>query len=165
VKLLLANLLLAIIWYAGVGRGGVSELIFGFFVGYAVLWWLQPLLGSTHYFGKLPKAVAFMLFLMKELVESTLRVAYDVVTPAAHRHPGVIGIPLDAKSDVEIVTLATLVTLTPGSLGLDVSDDKTMLYIHTMFAEDPQQVRRHIKQGYEARILDLLRTPPSGASP
>lgn len=164
-RLFLTNLLLAIIWYAGVGRGGVSELVFGFAVGYLVLWWLRPLLGPTLYFSKLPKAIRFTLFFLRELVQSTLRVAYDVVTPAAHRRPGVIGIPLDATSDVEIVTLATLVTLTPGTLGLDVSEDKQTLYIHTMFAEDPDQMRQSIKQGYEARVLDLLRTPPPGGLP
>jgi multicomponent Na+:H+ antiporter subunit E len=160
--LFLANLLLAIVWYAGVGRGGVRELVFGFVVGYVVLWWLRPLLGRTQYFSKLPKVIRFILFFIKELVESTLRVAYDVVTPAAHRRPGVIGIPLGARSDVEIVVLATLVTLTPGTLGLDVSEDKKMLYIHTMFAENPDEVRKHIKEGYETRVLDLLRTPPAG---
>lgn len=160
----LANLLLAIAWYAAVGRGGVSELMFGFAVGYLVLWWLKPLLGPTVYFNKLPRVFMFLVFFIKELVLSTLRVAYDVVTPAANRHPGVIGIPLDAKTDFEIVTLASLVTLTPGSLGLDISDDKRMLYIHSMFAEDPDEVRRHIKEGYEARVIDLLRAGPENQS-
>lgn len=159
-KVFMANLLLAIIWYAAVGRGGVAELMFGFAVGYAVLWWLKPLLGPTVYFNKLPKGALFLLFFIKELVLSTLRVAYDVVTPAAHRRPGVVGIPLDAGTDLEIVSLSSLVTLTPGSLSLDISDDRKMLFVHSMFAKDPEQVRRHIKEGYEARVLDLLRTPP-----
>lgn len=164
-RLFLANLLLAIVWYAGVGRGGVSELMFGFGVGYFVLWWLRPLLGSTQYFSKLPKVIRFTLFFLKELVESTLRVAYDVVTPAAHRHPGVVAVPLDAESDLEIAALAMLVTLTPGSLGLDVSTDRRTLYVHTMFAEDPGSVRRHIKEGYEARVIELLgRASPGGVS-
>jgi multicomponent Na+:H+ antiporter subunit E len=160
----LANLLLAIIWYAAVGEGGVSEMLFGLAAGYFVLWWLKPLIGPTLYFNKTPKALRFLVFFIKELVLSTLRVAHDVVTPAAHRRPGVIAVPLAARTDIEIVALTVLVTLTPGSLGLDVSDDKTTLYVHSMFADDPEEVRRHIKEGYEARVLELLRTPSSGGA-
>ena len=73
------------------------------------------------------------------------------------RRPGIIAVPLDAKTDVEITLLANLVSLTPGTISLDVSDDRSVLYVHAMFVEDPQRLCQEIKSGFERRILDLLR--------
>jgi multicomponent Na+:H+ antiporter subunit E len=58
---------------------------------------------------------------------------------------------------MEITFLANLITLTPGTLSLDVSDDRSVLYVHGMFVEDPQQMREQIKNGFERRVLELLR--------
>ncbi|MEL7089262.1 MAG: Na+/H+ antiporter subunit E, partial [Planctomycetota bacterium] len=82
---------------------------------------------------------------------------YDVITPAANRSPAVIGIPLDATTDAEITLLANLITLTPGTLSLDLSEDRRTLYVHAMFADDPEAFCREIKEGFERRVLELLR--------
>ncbi len=60
-------------------------------------------------------------------------------------------------SDVEITLLANLVTLTPGTLSLDVSEDRSTLFVHAMFVDDPDVLRREIKHGFERRVLELLR--------
>ena len=71
--------------------------------------------------------------------------------------PGVIGIPLDAKTDLEITMLANVISLTPGTLSLDVSPDRKTLYIHAMYVVDPDELRREIKDGLERRLMELLR--------
>jgi len=68
-----------------------------------------------------------------------------------------VAVPLDARSDMEITLLANLITLTPGTLSLDVSDDRSVLYVHGMFVEDAQLMREQIKNGFERRVLELLR--------
>jgi multicomponent Na+:H+ antiporter subunit E len=153
----LLNLLLAVLWAAVVGSVDGVHLATGFIVGYLALWVARPVLGPTRYFGKLFEAVRFSVFFAYELILSNLRVAWDVLTPRAYRKPGVVAIPLDASSDFEITLLANLVTLTPGSLSLDVSPDGKNLYVHAMFVEDPDQLRSDIKQGFERRVLELLR--------
>jgi len=105
----------------------------------------------------IPKAVFFAGFIIRELVLSTLRVAWEVVTPAKTRRQGIIAVPLDAKSDLEIALLANLITFTPGTLSLDVSNDRSVLYVHTMFIDDPEQLKRDIKHGFERRVIDLVR--------
>jgi multicomponent Na+:H+ antiporter subunit E len=90
-------------------------------------------------------------------VRANLRVAYDVVTPRHRMHPGVVAIPLDASSSIEITLLANLITMTPGSLSLDVSDDRSVLYVHSMFMSDPAAYREMIKRDFERRVLELLR--------
>ncbi|GMU23316.1 MAG: hypothetical protein AMXMBFR13_33950 [Phycisphaerae bacterium] len=153
----LLNLLLTILWAATTGSARLGNVTVGFVVSFLVLWWLQPLLGPTAYFRKLPRALTFGLFFLWDLLRSNLRVAWDVVTPTAYRRPGIVAVPLDLKTDLEITLLANLLTLTPGSVTLDVSDDRKVLYVHAMFAADPEQVRRDIKQNYERRVMELFR--------
>jgi multicomponent Na+:H+ antiporter subunit E len=121
--------------------------------------WLSTWFFDRRYFRKLPKLIEFIGFVIKELVVSSLRVAYDVVTPTSHLNPAIIAIPLDAESDREIVTLAVLITLTPGTLSLRVSDDRRTLYVHEMYVDnsDVDEARRKIKDGYERRVLLLSR--------
>ena len=83
--------------------------------------------------------------------------AYDVITPHLYMRPGIVAVPLDAKTDQEITLLANLITLTPGTLSLDVSHDKRTLYVHAMFVDSPESVRDSIKNGFEKRLLELLR--------
>jgi multicomponent Na+:H+ antiporter subunit E len=70
--------------------------------------------------------------------------------------PGVIGIPLRARTDLEITVLANLITMTPGTLSLDVSPDRRTLYIHAMYIHDPEALRRDIQDNLERRVLELL---------
>jgi multicomponent Na+:H+ antiporter subunit E len=112
---------------------------------------------ASGYFLKLRQAISFLGFFGWQLVLSNLRVAYDIVTPRHHMRPGVVAIPLDARTDAETITLANLITLTPGTLSLDVSPDHRVLYIHAMYIDDLETLRRGIKEGLERRVLELLR--------
>ena len=156
-KALLINVTMMALWVASTGIFTYSNGLLGFAVGYLVLFWLQPLLGPTVYFRKLPLALWFSALLLWEVLKANIRVAWDVVTPQKLRIPGIVGVPLDAKTDLEIAILANLVTLTPGSLSVDVSEDRSTLYVHEMFVDDPEQVRTYIKMRFERWILELLR--------
>ena len=81
------------------------------------------------------------------------------LAPASYVCPGVVAIPLDARTDAEITLLANLITLTPGSVSLDLSEDKRILYVHAMYIDggDVEAYRRSIKEGLERRVLELLR--------
>ena len=151
------NLLLAIIWVALTEQFTPGNLIVGFGLGYLILTFTQPILGKSNYFYKVRQVLGFALYFLWELVLANLRVAYDVVTPTHHMRPGVIAIPLDAKTDAEITTLANFITLTPGTLSLDVSEDRKVLYIHAMYIHDREALRREIKSGLERRVLEVMR--------
>jgi multicomponent Na+:H+ antiporter subunit E len=101
-------------------------------------------------------AIDLMIFFLIELTASSMRVAWEVMTPRKHRTPGIIEVSLDVKTDRLITALALLITLTPGSLSLDVSTDRRSLYVHSMFAADPELVRDNVKQGFERRIMRLF---------
>lgn len=106
---------------------------------------------------KIPRALGFMVFFLAELVRSSLRVAHDVITPADRHEPAIVCIPLDVRSDAEIALLANLITLTPGTVALGLSEDRTTMLVHAMFAPDDAKLREEIKMGYERRVQELLR--------
>jgi multicomponent Na+:H+ antiporter subunit E len=155
--MLLWNVLLAMIWGALQGEFSLVNLLTGFVLGYAVLWISQPIIGRSTYFTKVRQAFGFLLFFLWELVKANLVMAHDVVTPTHHMRPGVLAIPLDARTDTEITMLANLITLTPGTLSLDVSTDRRTLYVHAMYLGDLEVFRRELKQGMERRLLEVMR--------
>lgn len=156
-KALLWNVFLAILWAALVGQLTPFQLAVGFLLGAMILAFVQREDGAPRYFITLRRAVGLALFFIWELLLSNLRVAYDVVTPHHHMRPGIIAVPLDAKTDAEIALLANLVTLTPGTLSLDVSPDRRFLYVHSMYIDGVEATRRRIKDGFERRVLEVLR--------
>jgi multicomponent Na+:H+ antiporter subunit E len=157
VNSLLANLLLALTWGAMTGDFSLSNLFVGFVLGFVALYASQRVFGPSRYASRLGRIIRFVGFYLSELIMANVRVAIDVVTPRHRAKPGVVAVPLDAESDAEITILANLITMTPGSLTLDVSDDRRVLYVHAMFVEDPDAFRRRLKNSFERRVLEMLR--------
>ncbi len=144
--------------YIGVqGQFSLSGFLIGFALGYLALWLTGPLYGRSRYFQRVPKTIRLAGFFLVELLLSTLRVFWDVVTPGHISRPGIVGVPLNAESDMEILLVANLISLTPGTLSIDLSEDRRILYVHVMFLDDPDRFRQGIKDGVERRVLEVMR--------
>lgn len=154
---LLWNVLLALVWGAITGTFTPPNLLLGFVLGFIILLFARRVAGSPIYAGKLVQVIALAGYFLWELFLANLRVAFDVITPRARMRPGVIAIPLDVTTDTEITVLANLISLTPGTLSLDVSADRRTLYIHAMYLDDVEEVRRRIKTGFERRLMAVMR--------
>lgn len=154
---LLLNLLLALAWMALTGQFVFSNFIMGFGLGYLMLWLVQSVQGPSSYFSKVRQVIGLTSFFIGELIKANLRVAYDVVSPRYHMRPGVVAIPLDIRGDAEITLLANLITLTPGTLSLDVSSDRSVLYVHSMYIDSVEGFRSQIKDGFERRVQEVFR--------
>lgn len=151
------NLILAFVWAALNGGIGLTSLLVGFLIGYVVMFILQPLFRSSNYCSKLYDGLLLVLFFLYELIVSSLKVAWDVVTPVQRSKPAVVAVPIDAETAAEVTVLANLVSLTPGSLSIDVSEDRTHILVHAMFVDDPEAFKAEIKQGMEKRVLEAMR--------
>jgi len=151
------NAFLAFGWATMTGQFTLGNLTLGFILGYVILFLSQRVVGQSRYFLRVRQLADFMLYYLRELVVANIRVARDIVAPSYSMQPAIIAIPLDARTDMEITLLSNLIALTPGSIGLDVSDDRSVLYVHGMFVDDPESFRRGIKDGLERRLLELLR--------
>ncbi|MGM0564054.1 MAG: Na+/H+ antiporter subunit E [Pseudomonadota bacterium] len=151
------NVLLALLWVILGGNFSAWNLLLGFVLGYLVLMLMQTRVESLNgYARRLPRLLGFVGYFLKEMVVANWRVAYDVATPVWYMKPGVIALPLAAESDVEIMFLSSIISLTPGTLSLDVSDDRHWLFIHAMFLQDEEQLRRDLKE-LERRLLSVMR--------
>lgn len=151
------NVSLAILWACMTGSLTPANLLVGFVLGYVVLLAAEGRQAIGHALRRVQRVAGLFLFFVWELVLANLRVAWDVVTPGHRMRPGVIAVPLEARTDVEITLLANMVSLTPGTLSLDVSDDRSVLYVHAMYLHDRDRLVRSIRGGFERRLLEVLR--------
>jgi multicomponent Na+:H+ antiporter subunit E len=157
-KPFLLNVLLTVVWVALTGNYEFANYVFGFVLSFCVMWVSRIGDHAFHkYFTALPGFIGLFFFFLYELIKANLHVAYEVITPGFGMTPGIIRIPLDVKSDLEITLLANMITLTPGTLSLDVSADKKVLYVHAMYVKDKEKFIQEIKNGFEKRILKLTR--------
>lgn len=154
---ILMNLLLALAWVALTGEFNFSNFFFGYVLSFAIMLLTSRTPESRKYYTRIPKVVAFVFFFLYELLKANLHVAYDVVTPTFYMRPGIVAIPLSAKTDLEITVLANLISLTPGTLSLDVSEDRKVLYVHAMFIKDKNEFIASVKNGFEKRLLEIMR--------
>lgn len=119
--------------------------------------WMSSYFYRKSYFKKLPRLFVFVFVFIKYLLVANLKVAYDIITPHYYMRPTVIAIPLKAKSDLEITLLANIITLTPGTLSIDVSKDRKVLYIHALYVKDNDvaRIKKSIQYNIERRLLEL----------
>jgi multicomponent Na+:H+ antiporter subunit E len=151
------NLLLSFIWVALTGSLFYSNFIFGYLLGFGVLWIMNRNETDQRYFYRVPKIISFFFFFLYELIKANVQVAYDVITPKYFFKPGIVRYPVNTTTDFEINILATFISLTPGTLIIDISDDKKAIYIHVMYLKDEEQFIRTLKTGVERKLLEILR--------
>lgn len=155
--LFLINILMAIAWGAVTGTFSAVNLAFGFVLSAGALYLIREQVGSGSYLTKSRKAIGLAALFIYELALSAWRVALIVLRPKIDLQPGIIAYPLTVEHDFEITMLANLITLTPGTLSVDVSDDRKTLYVHCIDVPDPQATIDDIKNGFERKILEVFR--------
>ncbi|MEM8788211.1 MAG: Na+/H+ antiporter subunit E [Pseudomonadota bacterium] len=152
-----ANMFLAAAWAIFFGGFTWLTVLSGFAVGYGALWLLQPLTGvRSTYFKRVWYWLKLLVMFHYELLVSSVQVLWDIVTPTHRARPAILEMPLDTKTDTGILLVTNLISLTPGTLSLDVSDDRKTLKIHAMFADDPEEVCRALKSGMERWVIDAV---------
>jgi multicomponent Na+:H+ antiporter subunit E len=153
----LMNLLLSFIWVALTGSLYYSNFLFGFLIGFFILWIMNRQETDRRYFNKVPKTIRFLFYFLYEMIAANVQVAYDVVTPNYFFKPGIIRYPLEAVTDIEINLLSTIISMTPGTLILDISEDRKFLFIHVMYLKDKEHFITQMKKGFEHKLLEILR--------
>lgn len=156
-NMFILNIALAIIWAALWGSPTLLMVATGYVLGFMTLWFAAPVFGLNNaYFLRSWRILRLIMFFLYELVMSSLRVAYDVLTPNDYSTPAILDMPLDVNSDFEILLVTNLISLTPGTLSLDVSADRKTLTFHAMYAEDPDAVIAELKNGMERLVREVF---------
>ncbi|MHA7970274.1 Na+/H+ antiporter subunit E [Rhizobium sp. CAU 1783] len=150
------NLLMAIVWAAVTGSASLHNLIFGFLLSTLTLGLLREQINGTGYIRRVLKIASLAWLFFVELAKSAWKVALMVVSPKLEIKPGIFAYPLTVTRDFEITLLANLITLTPGTLSVDVSDDRKTLFVHAIDCSDLEGARRDIAEGFERKIREAF---------
>ncbi|MCG5482971.1 MAG: Na+/H+ antiporter subunit E [Sinorhizobium meliloti] len=155
-KFLLTNLVFTLIWGAISASFTPANLLLGFAAGALSLWLIRRELRPVAYPVRPLRLLLLALLFFKELAISATKVALLVLRSNMALKPGIFAYPLALRTDFEITLLANLITLTPGTLSVDVSEDRKTLYVHALDCADPGALRRDIAGGFERRIREAF---------
>jgi multicomponent Na+:H+ antiporter subunit E len=154
---LILNLLIGVIWMFLSESYSFASFLVGFVIGAALLFLLNRFIPDSYYFKQV-KAIGYLIFLfIKELIMANIEVLKWVYKPKLDFQPGIIALPIDVKKNWEITLLANLITLTPGTLSVDVSRDQRYIYIHAIDLPDVNQTIVGIKDTFEKAIREVTR--------
>jgi multicomponent Na+:H+ antiporter subunit E len=154
---MLWNIVLALLWMLITNLFSAANLVVGLAVGLAILATFGSPLGGAAYARRLWRIVGLLVFFLKEMLVANLKMAYFTLMPLSRIRPGIVAVPLEPMSEGALTLLANLITLTPGTLSVEVSADRRVLYVHSMEVDDPEAVSRDVKRGFEARVLEIVR--------
>jgi multicomponent Na+:H+ antiporter subunit E len=154
--LLIVNVLFVVVWVAITGSATILNIAFGFLLSAFALWLIRDQVGGRIYWIRIGRIASLVCLFFKELMLSAWNVAVMVVKPRMNVQPGIFAFPLTVTSDFQITLLANLITLTPGTLSVDVSDDRRFLYVHAVDCTDIEATKRDIANGFERKIMEAF---------
>lgn len=100
--------------------------------------------------------VRLIVVVLGDIVIANLRLAVLILGPARRWRPRFVVIPLDAQHPFSITLLASIITLTPGTVSANLSGDRRSLLIHGLAIDDPDAAVRHVKQRYEQPLMEIF---------
>jgi multicomponent K+:H+ antiporter subunit E len=141
------------------GSLGFGQILLG-----SILAWLVTLVSSRAWSGRrrprrLHLLVLYLWRVAVDVVIANLRIAGLVLKPSRHPQPAFVELPLALQEPVALYLLATSITLSPGSLSADLSDDRRVLLLHLLDAPDPGDAVAEcdkIKTRYERLLLEVF---------
>ncbi len=142
----LFNVLLAVVWCLLTGSATPWNFLAGLGIGALVLVAYSTIARKGPYLGRLWALLSFGLYFTGLLIKSNWQIAREIVTPHFSQQPRLLRYPVGHLTQTQVTTLGNAITLTPGTLAVDVSPDGQWLYLHCMYAEDPETARRDIDE-------------------
>lgn len=151
--------ILAVLWAAVTGAFTLPNFALGAIVAALALVVLRDRFGQRKRQGRSLRLAALAVLFLRELMLSAVSVAAWAVRPNVRTElrPAFVAVPLTVKSDLEITLLANLITLTPGTLSVDVSPDRKFLYVHALDCRNPDALKASIAEGFERKVIEAFR--------
>ncbi len=132
----LLNLLLTIVYVFLTADTSTPNVLMGFGIGFLVISLAGLTTPGPSYPGKVWRLLRFGVYFVKILVQANLKIAWECITPGLSQTPRIIRHDVSDLTDGQLTVLANSITLTPGTLVVDVSDDHKWLYVHCMYAQE-----------------------------
>jgi multicomponent Na+:H+ antiporter subunit E len=150
------HVLLALIWCMMHNSIHPVTFIVGYLLAWASTSMFKVLTRYKPYRMNVWEGIKLFFVFIKEMILANIQIAYIIISPSMNIRPGLIEYPLDIRNDGAIVLLANMISLTPGTLSVDISPDRKFIYVHAMVMETPDQLKQQIKNTFERRIQKML---------
>lgn len=154
---LILNILIALIWMFLMEDFSFDFFFLGYLIGLALLFLFNRFIPGRFYFVKVYAIGKLIYIFIRELILSNIAIVKVVYQRKLDIQPGIIALPTELKKNWEITLLANLITLTPGTLSVLVSQDYRTIYIHAMDIRDKDEVIQSIKGTFEDAIMEVTR--------
>ncbi|WP_415404795.1 Na+/H+ antiporter subunit E [Tateyamaria sp. SN3-11] len=151
------TLLLAVVWIVLQNEVTAGMAVFGVILGIIIPWGTSAWWPDTPTGFRLGKMLSYCMIVIWDIMVANVQVAWIVLTvPNSKLKPAWIVIPLDLRQPEAITVLAGTITLTPGTVSADLSDEGHSLLVHVLHTDDPDAERDEIKTRYEARLMEIF---------
>lgn len=154
---LLLNIVIAVVWVLLHNTWDIGTFVIGYAIGLTMMYLIYRFLPQPFYLRRAVACIKLFVLFNVELIKSGIAVARQVLSPKLHIRPGIIAVPTELSSDLEITLLANCITLTPGTLVIEVSPENDMLYVHALDIDDEAQLIDSIKNSFEKAIMEVTR--------
>ncbi|WP_449537409.1 Na+/H+ antiporter subunit E [Ferdinandcohnia sp. Marseille-Q9671] len=154
---LVLNLFIAVTWMFISNAYDFGAFFGGYLIGLFLIFILRRYFPQRFYLNNVWAVIKLILIFFRELILSNYAIMKVVVKPRLDIKPGIFALPTELEKDWEIMVLANLITLTPGTLVVDISDDRKLLYIHAMDLPDADEAIDSIKNTFEKAIMEVSR--------
>ena len=156
---LLLNLFIAFLWMTLMDEDELRFTTFfaGFLVGIGIIFFMHRFFGTQFYLRRLFSSFKLLLIFISELTQSSVVVLKQILSPKLKIKPGIFKYDTVLKSDVEVTMLSLLLTLTPGSVVMEVSPEGSTLYIHAMDVEQSRAGLIKQLKNFEKAIMEVTR--------
>lgn len=154
---ILLNFFLAFVWMFMTNSFTPAGFAIGFLVGLAIVILMRRFFTGRLYLTRVWAIIKLFLLFLRELTLSSIQVLMIVLRPKMDIKPAIFEMETELKEDWEVTLLSALITLTPGTLVVGISDDQKRLYIHALDFEDIDKAVSSIKNTFERAILEVRR--------
>ncbi|MMZ61884.1 Na(+)/H(+) antiporter subunit E [compost metagenome] len=154
---ILLNVIIAIVWMLLTNDSSPQKFIVGYIIGAILIGALRRFWQNGYYLNKVWAVIKLILLFNKELVKSGVDVIKHILRPKLQIRPGIFAYTTKLEGDWEITLLSCLITLTPGTLTMEVSEDGKTLYIHAIDIGEVNLVRGQIRDTFEKAIMEVTR--------
>lgn len=149
------NLLLSLFWLLVTGSYTVNNFLLGFILGLLLVYLLRSVLPGRFYIITLYKVIKLIWVFLIELIKANIDVIRIVLQPSLKNEPAFFTYNTDLKTDWQVVLLSNLITLTPGTIVVGLSDDRTKIYIHAIDFGEKEEEIKGIKSSLEKVVREV----------
>lgn len=153
----LLNLFIAFLWMFLQDEWSFLAFFIGYLVGLLVLFSLRRFFPTSFYMRRFIAIIKLFLLFIFESIVSSIAIIREVIRPKINVTPGIFKLETDLEGDLEITLLALLLTLTPGSVVMEVSRDNKVFYLHALSLPESKVAVYQSQKKYEKAIKEVTR--------